>query len=255
MTQSQRLDFLIGYLAPQIKIPDNIGEKHRLFRALVNVREPKPIGEDFLRVQNEYLQNEIRARGITELSSLAPVKENIYLWKGDITTLKADAIVNAANRGMTGCYRPLHGCIDNAIHTYAGVQLRNECAEIMKKQGFPEPAGQAKITGAYNLPCKHIIHTVGPVVSGELTQAHRKALADCYNSCLALACEKGLESVAFCCISTGEFHFPKKEAAEIAVNTVEEFLKAHSGIKVIFNVFTQEDFEIYRKVTELRRSD
>ena len=177
------------------------------------------------------------------------MREGLYLWRGDITTLQVDAIVNAANSGLTGCYSPLHGCIDNAIHTFAGVKLRLECAKIMEKQGFPEPMGTAKITKAYNLPCKHVLHTVGPMISGALTQTDCQELASCYRSCLELAAEKGLESVAFCCISTGEFHFPNELAAEIAVRTVKEFLKKQTSVKkVIFNVFKDLDKTIYEKL-------
>ena len=171
------------------------------------------------------------------------------MWRGDITTLQVDAIVNAANSGLTGCYSPLHGCIDNAIHTFAGVKLRLECAKIMEKQGFPEPMGTAKITKAYNLPCKHVLHTVGPMISGALTQTDCQELASCYRSCLELAAESSLESVAFCCISTGEFHFPNELAAQIAVETVKDFLKKQTSVKkVIFNVFKDLDKAIYEKL-------
>ncbi|MDE7379715.1 MAG: protein-ADP-ribose hydrolase [Clostridia bacterium] len=220
--------------------------KHRYFRALVNVRMPKPVSKEFLQVQDEYLQEQLRLKGITDIAELLPVAPDIYLWQGDITTLKCDGIVNAANSQMLGCFCPNHGCIDNAIHTFAGVQLRQECAEIMKAQGREEGTGQAKITGAYNLPCKYVLHTVGPIVYGELTQKHEKQLADCYRSCLVLADKNGLQSIAFCCISTGEFHFPNERAAEIAIDTVEEYkLQTQSKIKVIFNVFKDYDYEIY----------
>lgn len=184
-------------------------------------------------------------KGVTDIADLSPIENNIYLRQGDITTLKCGAIVNAANSGMTGCYSPCHNCIDNCIHTFAGVRLRLECDEIMRKQGFEEPTGQAKITSAYNLPCDHVIHTVGPIVQGRLTQKHCDLLASCYNSCLELAVQSGIKSVAFCCISTGVFGFPKKEAAEIAVKTIREFVKSHE-IKVIFNVFGDDDYEIYK---------
>lgn len=224
-------------------------EKRRLFRALVNTRMPKPASKEFLQMQDEYLQEEIRSKGVTDLSSLAPLKPDIYLWKGDITTLKCDAIVNAANSQMLGCFCPNHGCIDNAIHTFAGVQLRSECCDLMTKQGFEEPVGKAKITNAYNLPCKYVLHTVGPIVYGELTQKHEQDLASCYQSCLALADEKGINSVAFCCISTGEFHFPNERASQIAIKTVEEYKeRTHSKIKVIFNVFKEYDYEIYARL-------
>ena len=224
-------------------------DKHRLFRALVNVRMPKAASEEFLQIQDEYLQEQLRLKGITDIAELSPVAPDIYLWQGDITTLKCDAIVNAANSQMLGCFCPNHRCIDNAIHTFAGVQLRQECAEIMKAQGYEEPTGQAKITKAYNLPCKYVLHTVGPIVYGELTEQHEKQLKDCYRSCLALADKHGLQSVAFCCISTGEFHFPNERAAQIAIRTVEEYKRqTQSKIKVIFNVFKDYDYGIYARL-------
>ena len=233
----------------EIEIPTGQMEQKQLLRSLFNVRPPGKTGEGFLTVQNEYLQEETRNKGITGLADLEPAEPGIYLWQGDITTLRCDAIVNAANSGMTGCYRPCHNCIDNCIHTYAGVQLRNACAEMMQLQGHDEPTGQAKITPAYNLPCKYVIHTVGPIVSGSLTAGHQELLASCYDSCLKLAVEKGLKSIAFCCISTGVFGFPQQRAAEIAVKTVRDYrAKTHSSIEVIFNVFKESDHEIYRKL-------
>ena len=224
-------------------------EKARYFRALVNVRPPKLANDDFLKLQDEYLQSDLNYKGITDIDTLSPVCDNIYLWRGDITTLKCDAIVNAANSQMLGCFCPNHGCIDNAIHTYAGIQLRYECAEIMAKQGGEEPTGGAKITNAYNLPCRYILHTVGPIVYGELTEEIEMQLASCYRSCLQLADKYNLQSIAFCCISTGEFHFPNLRAAEIAIATVEEYKrKTASKIKVIFNVFKEKDYEIYARL-------
>ena len=223
--------------------------KRRYFRALVNVRMPKPVSREFLQVQDEYLQEQLRLKGITDIADLKPVVPDVYLWQGDITTLKCDGIVNAANSQMLGCFCPNHGCIDNAIHTFAGVQLRQECAEIMKKQGKEEGTGQAKITLGYNLPSKYVLHTVGPIVYGKLTSKHEKLLADCYRSCLALADKNGLQSLAFCCISTGEFHFPNERAAEIAIRTVADYKKqTQSKIKVIFNVFKDYDYEIYARL-------
>ena len=186
-------------------------------------------------------------KGITDIAGLQPVEKNIYLWKGDITTLKCGAIVNTANSGMTGCYHPCHNCIDNCIHTFAGVRLRLKCAEIIKAQGHEEPTGTAKITPAYNLPCQYVIHTVDPIVQGKLTKKHCELRKSCYRSCLELAVLNGVKSIAFCCISTGVFGFPHDKAAEIAVQTVREFLKTHD-IEVIFNVFTEKDFDIYKRL-------
>lgn len=232
------------------KVP-NLTEstKPTVFRALCNIRPPMPASEEFLRLQDEYLQDELRRKGITDINRLKPIVTDIYLWRGDITTLKCDGIVNAANSQMLGCFYPNHGCIDNAIHTFAGVQLRQECAEIMKKQKSGETTGRAKITRAYNLPCKYVLHTVGPIVNGQLTKTHEEQLAECYRSCLSLAEENGLQSIAFCCISTGEFRFPNERAAEIALGAVTEYKQeAKSDIKVIFNVFKGADYAIYKKL-------
>jgi len=249
--QVQFLDYLIGDLLNEdnqykgLITPDRLDEKLRILRSLMNVRMPKPIDNNFLSVQDELLQSVIAEKGITDIADLQPIKDNIFLWQGDITTLKVDAIVNATNSEMLGCYIPCHTCIDNAIHTYAGVQLRMECAEIMQAQNNPEPTGKAKITSAYNLPSKYILHTVGPIVDTELTQEHCNLLYDSYHSCLMLAKENKIKSIAFCCISTGEFHFPNQKAAEIAVSAVTDFLNSDSSIKVIFNVFKDTDWSIY----------
>lgn len=250
MNQSERRRYLIEYLSSEAgrtaEFPSDPSTQKTLLRALFNVRMHVAASEDFLRVQNEYLQEELRRKGVTDIADLAPVTGDIYLWKGDITTLKCDGIVNAANSQMLGCFCPNHGCIDNAIHTFAGVQLRQECAKIMRKQGYEEPTGRAKITKAYNLPCKYVLHTVGPIVYGKVTEKEKKQLADCYRSCLALADENGLESIAFCCISTGEFRFPGDKAAEIAIKAVNEYKTlTQSKIKVIFNVFKESDYAIY----------
>ena len=255
MNQSEKRLFLIQALLneqpsrqAQLIPADSEGQK-RLLRGLMNVRRPASIGADLRQVQDEYLQGEIVAKGVTDLVDLTPIQPGLYLWQGDITTLNCDAIVNAANSGMTGCYIPNHRCIDNAIHTYAGVELRLACAELMEQQGHPEPTGQAKITPAFNLPCRYVLHTVGPIISGRVTKADKALLASCYRSCLELAAENGLTSVAFCCISTGEFHFPNELAAEIAVATVKEFLKKQTSVKqVIFNVFKDLDKAIYEKL-------
>ena len=249
MTQAEQLDFLIRELMPDINIPANTAAKWRLFRSLVNMRPAGDVSEKFLQVQDDFLQNEIKSKGVTDTDDLKPLNGKLCLWQGDITTLKIDAIVNAANSQLTGCYYPCHGCIDNAIHTFAGVQLRNKCAEIMQKQGFPEPTGQTKITPAYNLPSRYILHTVGPIIRGKLTAHDCEMLASCYRSCLKLANAYGLQSIAFCCISTGEFHFPCRQAAEIAVNTVQKFLSEPTSLqKVIFNVFTDKDKKIYEEI-------
>ena len=244
---------LINYLLNEnpeyrkVRIPSSENEQFRLYRSLVNVRSACEISAEYLAAEDEYLRQKTAEKGITDIANLSPVEDDIYLWRGDITTLKCGAIVNAANSGMTGCYQPCHNCIDNCIHTFAGIRLRLECAEIMKKQGYPEPTGQAKITPAYNLPCEYVIHTVGPIVQGKLTPEHCRLLKSCYQSCLELAVQNGIDSIAFCCISTGVFGFPKQEAAEIAVRTVRNFMKSHR-IKVIFNVFGNEDYGIYRKI-------
>ena len=253
MTKKEQLIFLIQTLLKEspeyhnTSIPKGLPEQRMLLRALMNVRAPKPIDENFIQVQNEYLQEVIEEKGVTDLHDLTPVKDNLYVWQGDITTLQCDAIVNAANSQMLGCFCPCHGCIDNAIHTFAGVQLRLKCAEIMKKQGHKEETGKAKLTPGYNLPCKYILHTVGPIVNGLLTRQDCDLLASCYRSCLELAEQNGIKSIAFCCISTGEFHFPNDTAAEIAIETVKDFKRhSHSKIKVVFNVFKDTDYEIYR---------
>lgn len=253
MTQTEKRLFLIEYLfserGEEMSIPADEYNQKRLLRSLFNIRMPKDASEDFLKIQDEYLQEENRRKGITDIADLQPIKKDIYLLQGDITTLKCGAIVNAANSQMLGCFRPCHGCIDNAIHTFAGIQLRNTCNTIMQKQGHNEPTGRAKITPAYNLPCKYVIHTVGPIVQGYLTENDCELLKSCYLSCLKLAEKNGVESIAFCCISTGVFGFPQREAAKIAVDTVTEY-KARTGsdIKVIFNVFKNDDLEIYREV-------
>ena len=241
MNQRERRQFLIQSLLrerPQYRkmgIPADEDEQRQLLRGLMNVRAPHSIGADFLQVQDDYLQDETAAKGMTDLADLTPVQPGLYLWQGDITTLKCDAIVNAANSGMTGCYVPNHRCIDNAIHTFAGVELRLACAELMERQGY--------------LPCRFVLHTVGPIIHGRVTEKDKNRLESCYRSCLELAAENGLESVAFCCISTGEFRFPNELAAEIAVQTVKEFLKKQTSVKkVIFNVFKDLDKRIYEKL-------
>ncbi len=255
MTQAERRLFLIQELLkeqPQyskIEIPPSEQEQRVLLRTLFNIRMPLSVNDEFLDVQNAYLQEEIRRRGITDFSDFIPVQQGVYIWQGDITTLRCNAIVNAANSQMLGCFCPDHRCIDNAIHTFAGIQLRLACAELMKRQSCEEATGKAKITSAFNLPCDYVIHTVGPIIRGRLTDRDEKMLASCYRSCLELAEQNELKSIAFCCISTGEFHFPNDKAAEIAVQTVKDFkAQTHSEIEVIFNVFKDIDYKIYREL-------
>lgn len=255
MTQTERRAFLIRSLlgeSPEyrhISVPGNQEEQKNLLRGLMNVRPAAPISREFQKIQDEYLREETERKGIVPIADLEPVQKGLYLWRGDITRLECGTIVNAANSGMTGCYQPCHSCIDNCIHTYAGIQLRNVCNELMERQGYPEPTGQAKITPAFNLPCDWVIHTVGPIVNGSLTRRHREQLASCYRSCLALADENQVSSIAFCCISTGVFHFPNEEAAKIAVETVKTYrVETGSEIEVIFNVFQELDEEIYQNL-------
>lgn len=255
MNQSEKRLFLIQSLLKEnpayrdLGIPADTNSQRQLLRGLMNLRAPQRADADFLQTQDAYLQGETAAKGITDAADLAPMQPGLYLWQGDITTLQCDAIVNAANSGMTGCYIPNHRCIDNAIHTFAGVELRLACAELMEQQGYPEPTGRAKITPAFNLPCRYVLHTVGPIIDGRVTKADKELLASCYRSCLALAAENNLESVAFCCISTGEFHFPNDLAAQIAVETVKQFMNRKTSVKkVLFNVFKDLDKAIYEKL-------
>ena len=255
MTQDEKLDFLLRCLLAErkeyadIRVPDARSGKRGLLRSLMNVRPPVPASAEFLAVQDAYLQERLAERGITRLQDLTPVRPGLYLWQGDITTLAADAIVNAANSRMLGCFVPCHSYIDNAIHTYAGVQLRSECFEMMQRQGHEEEPGHAKITKAYNLPCHSVLHTVGPIIHGNVTREDLERLADCYRSCLELAAERGLRSVAFCCISTGEFHFPNELAAQIAIQTVGEWQQKNPDrIEMIFNVFKDSDYALYQRL-------
>ncbi|MBY0757709.1 protein-ADP-ribose hydrolase [Sellimonas caecigallum] len=255
MTQTEKRLYLIRELMKEdpkygeMKIPDDEQSQKNMLRALFNLRMPEAADKEFLLIQDAYLQEEIRRKGITDLADLKPAQQDLYLWKGDITTLKCDAIVNAANSQMLGCFLPCHGCIDNAIHTYAGVQLRQACARIMEQQDQEEETGKAKITSAFNLPSKYILHTVGPIIRGRLREEDKTLLESCYRSCLELAESYQLKSIAFCCISTGEFHFPNSIAAEIAVSTVKEYKgKTGSKMEVIFNVFKEEDYRIYERL-------
>lgn len=267
MNQSERRIYLIKHLQDKMRsgypeyysryypqyttmnIPSDTDGQKLLLRALMNVRLPGSADAEFVRIQDEYLHEENSRRGVVTLADMTEVQPDLYMWKGDITRLKAGAIVNAVNSQMTGCYRPCHNCIDNCIHTFAGIELRNYCDDMMHKQGYEEPTGRAKLTPAFNLQCDYVIHTVGPVVQGVLTAEDERLLASCYESCLSVADENNVGSIAFCCISTGVFMFPNDRAAEIAVQTVKEYKeKTGSGIKVIFNVFKEEDEQLYRKL-------
>lgn len=270
MSQEARLDWLLDYLrhdhatayagGAETEVPTSTENRQKLLRALMNVRQPEPVTDEFLAIQDAYLQQRLIERGgVTHVTDLAPVSAeegDLYIWQGDITLIDADGIVNVANSQMLGCFRPLHGCIDNAINTYAGVQLRLEMAEVMVAQGHEEPVGQAKISSAYNLPARHVLHTVGPVVqtlSGRPSAQNRRDLAGCYTSCLDLAAANGLGSLAFCCISTGVFGYPNRDAAEVAVSTVRAWKRTHdSSMKVIFNVFKSVDDGLYRQLLTAR---
>ena len=277
MTQDERRLYLINELLKErhedCDIPDDEKSQKDLLRSLMNIRQPLPVSSEFLQIQDEYLQEVNRERGCTDVCDLESVKEivgssptmtkdvipvldtgiakKLYLWQGDITTLKVDAIVNAANSQLLGCFAPLHACIDNCIHTFAGIQLRLACNELMKKQGHEEGTGLCKITPAYNLPSRFVLHTVGPIITTVVSTREKIQLASCYKNCLETAGSNQLESVAFCCISTGVFRFPAELAAQIAVETVEKWLAENpesSVKKVIFNVFGNKDLEIYKKV-------
>ncbi len=257
MTQDERRKYLIQYLLKEKisfgkqNIPEDKREQENLLRSLMNVRLPRAISNDFLKIQDEYLKERSIERGIIDVATLTPVKSDprLYIWQGDITTLKCDAIVNACNSQMLGCFAPMHSCIDNYIHTYAGIELRLKMQEIMSMQGHEEETGKAKITSGYNLPAKYILHTVGPIIKGSVTEKDETLLASCYKECLKLAAENEVESIAFCCLSTGVFCFPQQRAAEIASYTVKQYLNKDSRIKkVIFNVFKDEDLKIYKGI-------
>lgn len=257
MTREERLNQLIERLKEErpeytnISIPVSVFEKQKLLRALMNLRSPEPIDSNWLHLQDEELQEQMAEKGVVDIYAL-PRKGKYILWQGDISRLNADAIVNAANSRMLGCFVPLHGCIDNAIHSAAGVQLRLACAELMERRGLPEPTGKAEITPAFNLPSKYVIHTVGPIVyTVAPTHKDRYLLEACYRSCLECAENNGLSSIVFCCISTGVFHYPNREAAEVALNTVERYFMQHADSTidtVVFNVFKDVDYAIYKQL-------
>lgn len=243
----EKLDYLIKTLNPIEDLPKTKEEKEHVLRSLMNMWKVTPLPNDFYEVQDDYLQEQLEKTKVTALSELQEIEKNIYLWQGDITTLEVDAIVNAANKALLGCFIPHHRCIDNAIHSKAGLQLRKECFDIMKEQGEYEKTGQAKITSAYNLPAKYVLHTVGPIIYRSVEDEDKELLASCYQNCLELAVKNGVKSIAFCCISTGEFRFPNDLAAEIAVATVKQFLaeNPNADFKVVFNVFKDSDKGIY----------
>ncbi len=257
MDIAQQRQFLIQSLCAEspryaeMGMPSHADDQRDLLRALCNVRPPNPISDAFLTVQNAYLQAEMQHFPLVDSATLpaCALHPRLALWQGDITTLRIDAIVNAANSALLGCFSPCHSCIDNIIHTRAGLQLRRDCHALMQAQGHEEPTGQAKITPAYNLPCRYVLHTVGPIIEGALTANDCAQLASCYQSCLDLAVAHGLESVAFCCISTGVFRFPQQRAAEIAVQTITDFLRTNDTLKqVVCNVFTDADAAIYDRL-------
>lgn len=265
MNKEEKTEYLIDQLRAEnagyeaLSMPVDLPGKRRLLRSLMNVRFPGPVSPEILKVQDELLREELEEKGIVDVMELPVIQDEypcteiknsrrIILWQGDITRLKADAIVNAANPQMMGCFVPCHGCIDNAIHSAAGLQLRNECAQIMEEQGHEEPTGKAKITGGYNLPADHVIHTVGPIVGVQVTEEQKEQLKSCYKSCLKLAEKQGLRSIAFCCISTGEFHFPNKLAAEIAVQVIDKYLSTSEVERIVINVYKNEDYHIYKKL-------
>jgi O-acetyl-ADP-ribose deacetylase (regulator of RNase III) len=261
-TQNQRLDYLVEEFKrdsvqyTDLETPKDTEGKRRILRSLMNIRMPGKMNEAVLAVQDDYLRERIRENGIVKPADIPVIRDQISIWQGDITRLAADAIVNAANSQMLGCFVPMHTCIDNCIHTFAGVQLREECHRQMKTlrirygRDYEQPTAVPMLTDAYNLPCKKVIHVVGPIVQFMLTAGLERDLADCYRNVLDMCAANGLKSVAFCCISTGVFRFPNKRAAEIAVETVQDWMTAHPGKveRVIFNVFKEEDRKIYERL-------
>lgn len=278
MDRIENIDYCIRYLLEIEKsklkietgIPNDLQGKQRLLRALMNVWEPQSLSDEFLQAQDAELQAQLQDKGVVSLEDIAASADTPLLWQGDITRLRVDAIVNAANSQMMGCWHPLHACIDNCIHSAAGLQLRAECAEAMSGAECPPVhpeytmggttyrhafTSEALITEAYNLPCRHVLHTVGPIIpNGVPTRKQEEQLANCYRNCLGLAEANGCRSIAFCCISTGEFHFPNRRAAEIAIATVKEYTLAHpyNNTIVVFNVFKDIDYDIYRELLAAR---
>ena len=257
MTQQERLRYLVEGLVAEynekynehIDIPVIEEEQFTLFRSLCNIRPAGGMSLEWMKIESEYLNILAHEKGIVTISDMEEREPQIYLWQGDITRLSVDAIVNAANNKLLGCFAPNHKCIDNEIHTFAGIELRMECARMTEYMEMPEKTGVARMTYGYNLPAKHVIHTVGPIIYEAVTDKERRELASCYRSCLQLANAYNLHSIALCCISTGEFRFPNEEAAQIAVHTVRTYLKeSNSKIKVVFNVFKDIDYDIYDKL-------
>ena len=263
-TQDARLDYLVEEFKADsvqykdLQTPEDTEGKRRILRSLMNIRTPRKMADAVLTVQDEYLQERIRENGIVEPADIPTIRDRMSIWQGDITRLAVDAIVNAANSQMLGCFVPMHTCIDNCIHTFAGVQLRAECARQMEQlksrygRDYEQPTALPMLTDAYNLPARKVIHIVGPIVQGRLTTSLENDLAACYRNTLDMCLENGLKSVAFCCISTGVFHFPNKRAAEIAVQTVTGWLSEHPGgmERVIFNVFKDEDKAYYEQLLQ-----
>lgn len=262
MTQEQRLDTLVeAFKADSVQYKDlqtpaDTEGKRRILRSLMNIRMPKKLDDSVLAVQDEYLRERISENGIVTLSEIPMIRNGMSIWQGDITRLAVDTIVNAANSQMLGCFVPMHTCIDNCIHTFAGVQLRAECSRQMNQlrikygKDYEQPTAVPMLTDAYNLPAKKVIHIVGPIVQYELTPELEMDLADCYLNTLDMCLDNNLKSVAFCCISTGVFHFPNKRAAGIAVSAVDSWLSQHPGAieRVIFNVFKDEDKKYYEEL-------
>lgn len=250
----EKLDYLIDYLLNERNETIDFNklsyeDKKRIYRSLCNIRDAKPISEEYLKIENEYLQDELNKKNITDVAEIKPSKEKICIWKGDITTLKIDAIVNAANSQGLGCFIPMHSCVDNIIGSNAGVLLRLECNEVMKEKNYFLPTGEAFITKGYNLPAKYVIHTVGPIIYTEVTKKEEEQLFNCYINSLELAIKNGIKSIAFPCISTGEFRFPHEQACKLAISAVETFLKKHKDDidKIVFNVYKEEDNKIYEQ--------
>ena len=247
--QASRLDRLISLLDARVRAPAEVPDKQKVLRALMNLHPGEGLSPEFFALQDAELTEQNEKKGRVEISGIppSPLSPHLRLWRGDITRLAVDAIVNAANSQLLGCFHPLHNCIDNVIHSCAGLQLRAECRQLMQAQGHDEPVGSAKITRGYNLPARWVLHTVGPVVEGASpTPLQCRQLAACYTSCLELAKRHRLRSIAFCCISTGVFHFPQELAARIAVKTVLGFVRARHFDTVIFDVFTDADETLYR---------